>query len=588
MNRPCVSFDVFDTVLTRTCAEPHDLFVEVGARLHSTGLYSGDPGTFAEKRRFAEGAARREDPQGEPLLADIYSHLGRLLGWNETQQTAAIAEELAVETAGIRAVPGMLAEVARARRTAGRVVFISDNYLPSETVRHWLERNGFWQPGDLLFISAEHKASKGRDGALFRVVHQQLGVDWGDWVHRGDNPDSDAKQPHRLGISAELRDGARLTGHEHHLRGSSPFAPVWRSRLAGAARLARLDSPVAGTEARERVLWDVSADIAGPLFYGFTDWCLAESERRGVKDLYFLARGGQILLRIAEKIQAVRPRAIRLHYLPASRLAFGTATHGSESDQASTERKRLARGFLAQEGLANNPHAAIVDTGWHGTIQLGLETLLGGTNSQPVPGFYLGLIDHRPASAGWQAGYTNTFAPLPFGFELAFCILIELLARANHGLVVGFAEDKTGRISPRLDHQDQAVAEEIRLCQRAILACADHALANRESIAPANHAELAQVVVDGLCRFHDHPTADEARVFGYLPHANQASGRFHETLCVAPTTATVVRAMLHRKQRPVGWWLPAQTALGQASLLLPYCVLRKIKRTAKTPFQSRD
>jgi hypothetical protein len=193
-------------------------------------------------------------------------------------------------------------------------------YLPSAVLRSWLESANLFKQGDLLLVSGETGVGKGR-GELFRRAAEVFSADFASWKHTGDNLVSDFEAPKQLGISAFADHDAHLSARERLLRGDSLFANPRRSQLAGAARLARIDIPN-NLEERARVLWRIGTAVAGPLFWGYTEWCLKEAEKRGIDDLYFLARGGQIFYRIALAIQAHRPVPIKLHYLHSSRLAF--------------------------------------------------------------------------------------------------------------------------------------------------------------------------------------------------------------------------------------------------------------------------
>jgi FMN phosphatase YigB (HAD superfamily) len=315
------SFDVFDTVLTRAWAEPHDLFVALGSRLTALELSTLAPEEFATVRRAAEAKARQRHSSREIVLDEIYHELSREMRWDRADLTAARGLELTLEGEMVQLVPGACAMVREARARAGRVLFLSDTYFPESVLRGWLERAGLFTAGDRLFASGECRAGKGT-GALFQFVRKELGLEFTPWHHAGDNPVSDFDAPRALGIKAELLDRARLHRHERALRGHGDFAPPWRSQLAGAARLARLDAADRDVPGDRAVLWGVGATVTAPLFWAFTEWCLAEAERRQLTDLYFLSRGGQIFLRIAELIQAARPRPLRLHYLLTSRLAY--------------------------------------------------------------------------------------------------------------------------------------------------------------------------------------------------------------------------------------------------------------------------
>jgi FMN phosphatase YigB (HAD superfamily) len=644
---PTASFDVFDTLLTRIWAEPRDLFVRLGEKLRDAGLCALEPMQFAAERREAEQRARAAKPTREVMLTDIVQELGQRLSWTATQCAAVEAAEIALEDESIRAVPAMWAVVAQARREVGQVIFLTDMYLPSAVIRRWLERGGFFQDGDLLLVSGEVGAGKGT-GELFRQARAATSGDFRTWIHRGDHPVSDDESPHRLGIVTQPARAAQLSRHERTLRGADRFATPGRSFLAGAARRARLAGPDESTDERKRILWEIGATVTGPLFWSFTDWCLREAERRGVQELYFLSRGGQIFLRIAEAIQAVRPARVRCHYLLTSRLAFAGAADAHNLDYlrwlaasslafhsvrqaltnlgvehnaactppqpppaewdrnlapaertaladwllaparlpqvqaALTERGQRARAYLAQSGLRSGISAGVVDTGWSGTIQRNLEFLLG-VPGQPTPltGFYLGLSPGREITcAGETLAYTNAYGRLALRRETTHLILLELMARATEGALLGFAE-REDRIEPRLGPIDAATVAEVTLFQNAVLAFVRCLL----EVAPDHTMPddaLARTTIGGYRDFFLQPSVSEAQVFGRMPHADQMLEHRHTVLCPEMTLGQILTAIGDFHRRPPGWWLAGQATLGHAPVIRAYIALKRLKWFVQT------
>lgn len=637
-----VSFDVFDTLLTRIWAEPRDLFVQLGAQLRDAGVSTLAPLPFAAERQNAERRARAAVPSHEVMLADIVRELGRRLGWTASQCAAAEAAEIVIENAGIRPVPGMTAVVARARRETGPVIFLTDMYLPSAIIRPWLERGGFFQDGDRLLVSGEAGAGKGT-GELFCQARAATGGDFRAWTHWGDHPLSDDESPRKLGIVPQRAPATGLARHERALRGADRFAMPARSLLAGAARRARLAGPDEAAGERRRILWEIGATVTGPLFWGFTDWCLREAERRGLQDLYFLSRGGQIFLRIAEAIQTVRPTRVRCHYLHTSRLAFAgsadaqnfaylrqlaaspLAFHsvrqalvnlGVEDDAgcapphpppaewdrnlspsertalaewllapdrlprvqaALGERGHRARTYLGQAGLQDGISAGVVDTGWSGTIQRNMEFLIGAPGGPtPLTGFYLGLSPVREITCvGETLAYTNTFARLSLRRETTHLILLELMAQATEGPLLGF-EARAGRMEPRVGPADACSVAEVALFQDAVLAFTRCLL----EVAPdrlAPNDELARVVIGGYREFFLRPSTAEVLVFGRMSHADQMLELRHTTLCPDMTLRQILAAIGDFHRRPPGWWLTGQARLGHAVILYAYVALKRLK-----------
>ncbi|MFA5058351.1 MAG: hypothetical protein WC485_09580, partial [Opitutaceae bacterium] len=155
-----VSYDVFDTVVTRVFAHPRDVFVYVGERLGREGRSRLDPQAFANMRWRAELEARRRSPDVEVLLNDIYREFARLAGWSAAEVDAARDMELAVEARHLRGIPLVRPALDAARIKAGRIDFLTDMYLPEPVLRPWLQQVGVCRAGDRLWISGEVHANK--------------------------------------------------------------------------------------------------------------------------------------------------------------------------------------------------------------------------------------------------------------------------------------------------------------------------------------------------------------------------------------------------------------------------------------------
>lgn len=313
------SFDIFDTVLTRTFAAPCDLFVALGEEGQRRGWLKVTPEEFARERMEAESAARGAAPAHEPVLSEVYAVLARKLGLAPAEAERVRELELELEEAALRPVPGMRERVAEARGAAGGVLFISDMYLPASWLERVLSKHGFFQAGDRLYVSGEARASKA-SGELYARVLSERPTPPVEWVHVGDHPRADDSVPRERGIVTRPVTATRLSRYELLARGEGRVAPVWRSRLAGAMRLARLEGT--GLPDARRVIWDTGADVAGPLLFGFVYWCLRQAVDRGIRRLYFVARDGQVLHKVACQICAAWGLQVECRYLYGSRQAW--------------------------------------------------------------------------------------------------------------------------------------------------------------------------------------------------------------------------------------------------------------------------
>jgi predicted HAD superfamily hydrolase len=195
------SFDVFDTVLTRTVLRPKDVFHLTEQRLAACNkeLPEWLRNRFWGARVWSEFMARRRSGAEDITLMDIYQSFALDFGLNDSGRKFLMETELVVESEVLVPIDGAAVLLNAARTDRGGLVFISDMYLPSAFIQGVLERLGLFLPGDRLYVSGELGKSKG-SGNLFRHVLDELDIKPGQLVHCGDNPVTDCRVPRALGI----------------------------------------------------------------------------------------------------------------------------------------------------------------------------------------------------------------------------------------------------------------------------------------------------------------------------------------------------------------------------------------------------
>lgn len=314
-----VSFDIFDTLLTRMVALPGDLFRLAALELKERLLIAISPEEFAAARVESENMARAPHPHKETTFAEIYIALAAKLGWTDAQRDTAAEIELQTECRWIRPSEVAGRKLEAARRVAERVLFISDMYLPAPFLVSLLREHGFWKEGDELFLSGDLGCSKGM-GTIFPIIRERVGGIKA-WRHFGDNEHSDIRMPARHGIEVEHVSHALLTRYEQIYRPPNILdIPLWRSKAAAAIRYARLCAPE--SNAHLEGVWNIAASVAGPLLFGYVAWVFHEAAQRGVQRLYFISRDGEILLKIARRMIARWNYSIEARYLYGSRQAW--------------------------------------------------------------------------------------------------------------------------------------------------------------------------------------------------------------------------------------------------------------------------
>lgn len=117
--------------------------------------------------------------------------------------------------------------------------------------------------------------------------------------------------------------------------------------LAGTARSLRLShkSEAPG----EKTVRRIAADILAPLTFLFVAWVLDEARKKNLSRLYFLARDGQVMYRVARELATHRAPGIELRYLYCSREAL---CHIPPTGLETFDLDWLTRGHLGAINLA--------------------------------------------------------------------------------------------------------------------------------------------------------------------------------------------------------------------------------------------
>ena len=354
------SFDVFDTCIVRTCARPADLFYLLADDLlrHSGQPYGREEvGELASLRVSAEKRAHKTAKDGgraDITLADIY-HEVDLEGWEFSAPEMRDAE-VRLELAAMRPVVPIRQRIKALQRAGERVLFVSDMYLPHEVVREMLVRCGYCVPDGTLYVSNEVGATK-RAGSLFRHVLEKENLTARDLTHCGDGVESDFLGARKAGVRTELFTGTQLNRLERAMLSVPSRSPWVTSQLAGISRVTRLSVPedasdvLAGSVA-------IASSVVAPLLVGFVSWVLQDAKAQGLERLYFVARDGQVLHKIA---QALKPE-LEVRYLYGSRQAWYIPSAFSVSraelefvlmtGQSSAPRHNLKRVNLMPEALS--------------------------------------------------------------------------------------------------------------------------------------------------------------------------------------------------------------------------------------------
>ena len=313
-----VSFDVFDTVLTRAVSSPSDIHELVGNELGRRGWINITGPEWRQFREAAEDDARRQTRFEETTLQEIYTLLAQRLELTDDTREHAMALEIETETRHFRPIAETGNLIRQVRQRRRRVAFVANTCLPGSVIEAELRRHSLMRDGDLLLVSSEHRAVK-QSGDLIRLLTRASGVAPDDICHLGDNRGADYESARDAGLHASWYQGSTPTRYEA-IETSADSLGLAGALIAGSSRATRLSRSF--RSAHERVIWEVSTGVAGPLLCGFVLWCLQQAQDRGLPRLYFLARDGQILAKLAEILAPRFGIPVEARYLHVSRRAL--------------------------------------------------------------------------------------------------------------------------------------------------------------------------------------------------------------------------------------------------------------------------
>lgn len=286
-----VSFDIFDTLITRAVYQPDDVFRIMGEIIKQK---YGIECNYLEMRKKAEAAAF-EKKREYCSINDIYAQLPEVMAVDENmaQELKQLEIELELELCMPRR--DMLKVFNHIKACGKKIVLVSDMYLTGDIVEKMLEKCGFTGYDD-IWISCEKGARKDND-TIWKPFFDMYGQY--NTVHVGDNPRSDIqivgdKQRMTFFVinpRTAFKMSRSYNKFKKYINGS-----IADSLMLGLAVNGGIyNSPFAQNTDGEPVINDAHEfgfACFGPLLSGFCAWL---NEITGEKDsLMFLAREGYL------------------------------------------------------------------------------------------------------------------------------------------------------------------------------------------------------------------------------------------------------------------------------------------------------
>ncbi len=319
------SFDIFDTLITRTTATPCGIFSIMEKHLLQDSEYENFPEIVKQNffiiRQEAENFIRTNKKlmydEQDIKFEDIYKIIKNNYNLNETQINTLMNLELNTEIKNIIPIQKNINTLKELIFKNNRVVLISDMYHSEKTIRVFLSHIDPIFENIKIYVSSEYNKTK-TSSDLYNYVKEQENVEYENWTHYGDNNYSDIKMAKFLGIKTVYTPKNDLKGYEESLLLNNEISEsnFYSQMLVGTAKLTRTLSDY------NDKIFDFGCSYSGPLLYNYVQWIIEQSLSRGIKTLYFIARDGYIPKLIADEIIKLKNLDLKTKYIYGSRAAW--------------------------------------------------------------------------------------------------------------------------------------------------------------------------------------------------------------------------------------------------------------------------
>lgn len=302
-NVDVVSFDIFDTLLTRKTAHPQDVFIVARELFNErSGFYL--EGNFAQMRLNAEEHARRTVNyiKTDITIDDIYESFGILYGYNDRFCTLLMEYEVLAEDTMLSRDMSTYDLYDYACMSEKKIIIVSDMYLRKKHIVKMLKDHGVTR-WDELIISSEDNVAKFSGSAFARILQRYPNK---NILHVGDNLISDISWAQKYNIdtihvhrnieemSFEREDHYRVTYSGDRFRKTLGkfdlnVHDVQTDIISGLIAVESFNNP------NKTLAYMFGYGFFGPLLLAYTQWTQRIIVENKYDHIYFLARDGAIM-----------------------------------------------------------------------------------------------------------------------------------------------------------------------------------------------------------------------------------------------------------------------------------------------------
>lgn len=338
-----VSFDIFDTLITRPFLYPKDLFIFLNDDYRRLSNNLGID--FSKIREECEVFARTEahNAEKEEITLDrIYEIIKEEYDISNDIIEFLKKKEIELELRFCKRRETAYSIYKLAKYSGKRVICTSDMYLPLDVIEQILSENGFDEI-DKIYLSCEVMKTKST-GNLYEYMIKSENVAPENVIHIGDNYKSDYDKARKHNINSIyfpkatdiMLDKNSTNNLSQMLCTSMPF---WRDNqtsmnfigirtMMAVVANKYFDNPFRIFNNKSDFNVDpflIGYYVLGMYMFGVGNWLLRETENKGYKNIAFMARDGYLPMEIYNILKKYYKNVPEAQYLRVSRKALISA-----------------------------------------------------------------------------------------------------------------------------------------------------------------------------------------------------------------------------------------------------------------------
>lgn len=290
-----ISFDIFDTLITRNLENPKSVFDIVDKQLKNKNIIIEK---YKETRIEAERIAREKSNKEEITLDEIYENFQVINKITPSEIDIIKKTEEEIEIAICEKNKNGFTIYEEAIKQNKEIVIISDMYLPKLVIEKILSKNNIKYTK--LYLSSELQLTKSK-GSIFKFVLKDLNINSNEIMHFGDNRKSDFINPKKIGIEAE-----QIKNNINQLKNNNFTENIMQNFILN------------NIDISQEYFWKLGYKILGPLLFTYAKWLNCNFEKNKYDKVFFLSRDGLIMQKAFNIINPL----INTEYLYASRRAL--------------------------------------------------------------------------------------------------------------------------------------------------------------------------------------------------------------------------------------------------------------------------